>query len=217
MPVVSMQSFADRVEAGQVLAARLAAYRDRDDVLVLGLPRGGVPVASEVARALKVPFDVFVVRKLGVPGHEELAMGAIASGGVRQINHDVVDALGIPANVIDAVAAREQRELERREHAYRGQRPPLALVNKTIILVDDGLATGSTMRAAIMAARQQQPARVIVAAPVGAVSACADLATEADDVVCVRTPEPFVAVGMWYRDFTPTSDHEVRSLLGSDS
>ena len=212
-----MQSFADRVEAGQVLAARLAAYRDRDDVLVLGLPRGGVPVASEVARALKVPFDVFVVRKLGVPGHEELAMGAIASGGVRQINHDVVDALGIPANVIDAVAAREQRELERREHAYRGQRPPLALVNKTIILVDDGLATGSTMRAAIMAARQQQPARVIVAAPVGAVSACADLATEADDVVCVRTPEPFVAVGMWYRDFTPTSDHEVRSLLGSDS
>jgi len=217
MPVVSTQSFADRIEAGQVLAAKLSAYRDRDDVMVLALPRGGVPVAAEVAGALNVPFDVFVVRKLGVPGHEELAMGAIASGGVRQVNRDVVDALGIPENVIDAVAVREQRELERREQAYRGQRPPLSLINKTLILVDDGLATGSTMRAAVMAARQQQPARVIVAAPVGAVSACADLATEADDVVCVRTPEPFVAVGMWYRDFTPTTDHEVRSLLGTDS
>ena len=216
MPVVSMQSFADRVEAGQVLAAKLLAYRDREDVLVLALPRGGVPVAAEVARALDVPFDVFVVRKLGVPGHEELAMGAIASGGVRQINRDVVDALGIPENVIDAVAALEQVELVRREQAYRGDRPPLSLVGKTIILVDDGLATGSTMRAAIVAARQQQPARVIVAAPVGAVSACADLATEADDVVCVRTPEPFVAVGMWYRDFTPTTDDEVRSLLGTE-
>ena len=216
MPVVSMQSFAHRVEAGQVLAAKLLAYRDREDVLVLALPRGGVPVAAEVARALDVPFDVFVVRKLGVPGHEELAMGAIASGGVRQINRDVVDALGIPENVIDAVAALEQVELVRREQAYRGDRPPLSLVGKTIILVDDGLATGSTMRAAIVAARQQQPARVIVAAPVGAVSACADLATEADDVVCVRTPEPFVAVGMWYRDFTPTTDDEVRSLLGTE-
>ena len=217
MPVVSTQSFADRIEAGQILAAKLSAYRDRDDVMVLALPRGGVPVAAEVAGALNVPFDVFVVRKLGVPGHEELAMGAIASGGVRQVNRDVVDALGIPENVIDAVAVREQLELERREQAYRGQRPPLSLINKTLILVDDGLATGSTMRAAVMAARQQQPARVIVAAPVGAVSACADLATEADDVVCVRTPEPFVAVGMWYRDFTPTTDHEVRSLLGTDS
>jgi putative phosphoribosyl transferase len=217
MPVVSTQTFVDRIEAGQVLAGKLTAYRDRDDALVLALPRGGVPVASEVARALNVPFDVFVVRKLGVPGHEELAMGAIASGDVRLVNHDVVDALGIPANVIDAVAARERRELERREHDYRGNRPPLSLINKTLILVDDGLATGSTMRAAVMAARQQQPARVIVAVPVGAVSACADLATEADDVVCVRTPEPFVAVGMWYRDFTPTTDHEVRSLLGNDS
>jgi putative phosphoribosyl transferase len=211
-----MQSFADRVEAGQVLAAKLSAYRDRDDVLVLALPRGGVPVASEVARALNVPFDVFVVRKLGVPGHEELAMGAIASGGVRQLNHDVVDALGIPQNMIDAVAAREQRELERREQAYRGARPPLALINKTIIIVDDGLATGATMSAAIMAARQQHPARVIAAAPVGAVSSCAGLATEADEVVCARTPEPFVAVGMWYRDFAPTTDDEVRSLLGTE-
>jgi putative phosphoribosyl transferase len=217
MPVASMQTFADRVEAGQVLAGRLAEYRDRDDVMVLALPRGGVPVAGEVARALNVPFDVFVVRKLGVPGHEELAMGAIASGGVRQINRDVVDALGIPGTVIDAVAAREQRELERREQAYRGRRAPLALINKTLILVDDGLATGSTMRAAVMAARQQQPARVIVAVPVGAVSTCADLATAADDVVCVRTPEPFVAVGLWYRDFTPTTDQEVRALLGNET
>jgi len=169
-----------------------------------------------VARELGVPFDVFVVRKLGVPGHEELAMGAIATGGVRQVNRDVVDALGIPDNVIDAVAAQEQRELERREQAYRGARPAPALINKTVILVDDGLATGSTMRAAVIAARQQQPARVIVAVPVGAVSTCADLASEADEVVCVRTPEPFVAVGLWYRDFTPTTDHEVRSLLSKE-
>lgn len=216
MPLVSTQAFADRIEAGRLLAARLTAYADRDDVIVLALPRGGVPVASEVARALGVPFDVFVVRKLGVPGHEELAMGAIATGGVRQVNRDVVDALGIPDNVIDAVAAQEQRELERREQAYRGARPAPALINKTVILVDDGLATGSTMRAAVIAARQQQPARVIVAVPVGAVSTCADLASEADEVVCVRTPEPFVAVGLWYRDFTPTTDHEVRSLLSKE-
>ena len=217
VPQVSSQPFRDRVEAGEALAGHLSDYRNRDDVVVLALPRGGAPVAREVARALGVPFDVYVVRKLGVPGHEELAMGAIATGGVRQVNRDVVDALGIPANVIDAVAAREQIELERREQTYRGQRPPLSLKNKTVILVDDGLATGSTMRAAVMAVRQQQPARVIVAVPVGAVSTCADLATEADDVVCVRTPEPFVAVGLWYRDFTPTTDHEVRALLGKDT
>ena len=217
MPLVSTHPFADRIEAGQLLATQLGAYRDRDDVVVLALPRGGVPVASEVARALGVPFDVFVVRKLGVPGHEELAMGAIASGGVRQLNRDVVDALGIPDDVIDAVAAREQLELDRREAAYRGTRRPLSLINKTVILVDDGLATGSTMRAAVMAARQQQPARVIVAVPVGAASSCADLATEADDVVCVRTPDPFVAVGLWYRDFAETTDQEVRSLLGKDT
>ena len=216
MPNVSTQPFRDRVEAGELLAGLLADYRDRDDVVVLALPRGGVPVAREVARALGVPFDVYVVRKLGVPGHEELAMGAIATGGVRQINRDVVDALGIPGNVIDAVAEREQLELERREQTYRGNRGPLLLAGKIVILVDDGLATGSTMRAAVMAARQQQPARVIVAVPVGAPSTCADLATEADAVVCVRTPDPFVAVGLWYRDFTPTTDHEVRTLLGKD-
>ncbi len=217
MPQVSTQPFADRAEAGELLAERLSAYRDRDDVVVLALPRGGVPVAREVARALGVPLDVYVVRKLGVPGHEELAMGAIATGGVRLLNHDVIDALGIPMNVIDAVAARERQELARREQAYRGDRGPIALTNKTVILVDDGLATGATMRAAVMAARQQQPARVIVAVPVGAASTCADLAAEADDVVCVRTPDPFVAVGLWYRDFTPTTDHEVRSLLGKDT
>ncbi len=217
MLLVSTQPFRDRSEAGELLAAKLTEYRDRDDVVVLALPRGGAPVAREVARVLGVPFDVYVVRKLGVPGHEELAMGAIASGGVRQVNRDVVEALGIPANVIDAVAAREQIELERRERAYRGDRAPVALTNKTVILVDDGLATGSTMRAAVMAARQQQPARVIVAVPVGAVSTCAELAGEADEVVCVRTPEPFVAVGLWYRDFTPTTDHEVRTLLGTDT
>ena len=217
MPNVSSQPFRDRVEAGELLAEKLTEYRDREDVVVLALPRGGVPVAREVARALGVPLDVYVVRKLGVPGHEELAMGAIATGGVRQVNRDVVDALGIPASVIDAVAERELRELERREQAYRGNRAPMPLINKTVILVDDGLATGSTMRAAVMAARQQQPARVIVAVPVGAVSTCAGLATEADDVVCVRTPDPFIAVGLWYRDFTPTTDHEVRALLGKDT
>ena len=217
MPQVSTQPFADRAEAGELLAERLTAYRDRDDVVVLALPRGGVPVAREVARALGVPLDVYMVRKLGVPGHEELAMGAIATGGVRLLNHDVIDSLGIPMNVIYAVAARERQELARREQAYRGDRGPIALTNKTVILVDDGLATGATMRAAVMAARQQQPARVIVAVPVGAASTCADLAAEADDVVCVRTPDPFVAVGLWYRDFTPTTDHEVRSLLGKDT
>jgi len=214
---VSSQPFRDRVEAGELLAQSLSHYRDRDDVLVLALPRGGVPVAREVARALGVPFDVYVVRKLGVPGHEELAMGAIASGGVRLLNDEVINALGIPPNAIDAVARSEQIELERREQLYRGNRGPIGLANKTVILVDDGLATGSTMRAAVMAARQQQPARVIVAAPVGAPSTCADLAREADEVVCVRTPEPFIAVGLWYRDFTPTSDREVRSLLGQDA
>jgi predicted phosphoribosyltransferase len=202
------------VEAGEQLADRLRRYADRDDVTLLALPRGGVPVGYQVARALRVPFDVFVVRKLGVPGHEELAMGAIASGGVRLVNHEVVDALGIPDRVIDSVAQAEQAELDRRERLYRDTRPPTNLANKTVILVDDGLATGSTMRAAVQAVRQQRPGRVIVAVPVGAVETCAELGREADEVVCVRMPEPFVAVGLWYRDFTPTSDNEVRALLG---
>ena len=208
------QTFRDRVEAGELLAERLAQFRDRDDVVVLALPRGGVPVAREVARTLGVPFDVFVVRKLGVPGHEELAMGAIASGDVRLLNHEVVDALGIPATVIDSVAHQERIELARREQLYRGNRPPVGLANRVVILVDDGLATGSTMRAAVMAVRQQQPARVVVAVPVGAPATCAELAREADDVICVLTPDPFVAVGLWYRDFTPTTDREVQLLLG---
>jgi predicted phosphoribosyltransferase len=208
------QPFQDRVEAGAQLAERLQQYAFRDDVMVLALPRGGVPVGHEVAGALRLPFDVFVVRKLGVPGHEELAMGAIASGGVRLVNQEVVNALGIPDRVIDSVAKTEQTELARRERLYRDTRPPANLSNKTVILVDDGLATGSTMRAAVQAVRQQHPARVIVAVPVGAVETCAELGREADEVVCVRMPEPFVAVGLWYRDFTPTSDNEVRALLG---
>jgi predicted phosphoribosyltransferase len=197
------------------LGRALGHYRGRDDVVVLALPRGGVPVGHQVARALGAPLDVYVVRKLGVPGQEELAMGAIAGGGVRLLNDEVVNALRIPPIVIDAVAAREQVELERREQLYRGNRGPVALINKTVILVDDGLATGSTMRAAVMAVRQQQPMRVIVAVPVGAPSTCATLAREADEVVCVRSPEPFVAVGLWYLDFTPTTDRDVRILLGA--
>ena len=214
MPQVSSQTFSDRVEAGDALAERLSRFRDHDSVVVLALPRGGVPVGYQVASALQVPLDVFVVRKLGVPGHEELAMGAIASGGVQLVNDDVVGPLGIPASVIDSVARHEQIELERREQSYRGNREPIGLANKTVIIVDDGLATGSTMRAAVKAVRLQQPAKVIVAVPVGAPSTCAELARDADEVVCVRMPDPFVAVGLWYRDFAPTSDQEVRALLG---
>lgn len=197
------------------MAERLVSYRDRSDVVVLALPRGGVPIAHEVASALHVPFDVYVVRKLGVPGHEELAMGAIAPGGVRLINREVVDALGIPPAVIESAAINEQIELDRREQVYRGTRAPLRLAAATVILVDDGLATGSTMRAAVMAVRQQQPARVVVAVPVGASTTCQELAREADEVVCLRTPEPFVAVGLWYIDFTQTSDRDVQQLLES--
>ena len=214
MPQVSSQPFTNRAEAGELLAARFTELADRDDVIVLALPRGGVPVGYEVARSLRVPLDVFVVRKLGVPGHEELAMGAIASGGVRLLNHEVVDALGIPGELIEQVARREAAELERRERLYRGNRAPASLTNKTVILIDDGLATGSTMRAAVAAIRRQEPAGLIVAVPVGAPSTCDEMRDVADDVVCLRTPEPFVAVGLWYRDFSETSDAEVRELLG---
>lgn len=214
MPQVSSQPFTNRAEAGELLAARFTKLADRDDVIVLALPRGGVPVGYEVARSLRVPLDVVVVRKLGVPGHEELAMGAIASGGVRLLNHEVVDALGIPGALIDQVARRESAELERRERLYRGNRPPVSLTNKTVILIDDGLATGSTMRAAATAIRRQEPAQIIVAVPVGAPSTCEEMRDVADDVVCLRTPDPFVAVGLWYRDFSETSDAEVRELLG---
>ena len=217
MPQVSAQPFSNRAEAGALLAAQLSAFAGREDVIVLALPRGGVPVAHEVATALGVALDVFVVRKLGVPGHEELAMGAIASGGVRLVNRDVVDALGIPAGVIDQVADREGLELNRRERSYRGGRPMTPVANKTVLLIDDGLATGSTMRAAIASVRLQHPSSVVVGVPVGAASTCQELGKDADQVVCLRTPEPFVAVGLWYRDFTETSDAEVRALLGRNS
>ncbi|MFL5341307.1 MAG: phosphoribosyltransferase, partial [Gemmataceae bacterium] len=205
--------FRDRTEAGRNLASRLAHYSNAPNLLVLALPRGGVPVGYEVARALNAPLDIFLVRKLGVPGHEELAMGAIASGGVRVLNEDVVRTLGVPNDVIAAVTAQEQRELERRESAYRGNAPPVKVRGKTVILVDDGLATGSTMRAAVKALRRQGPARLVVAVPVGAAATCADFQDETDETICAQTPEPFYAVGMWYQNFAPTTDDEVRELL----
>ena len=205
--------FDDRREAGRILAGLLQRSGERHDVLVLALPRGGVPVAFEVARALGAPLDLFLVRKLGTPGHRELAMGAIASGGVRVLNDDVVRWYGITAADIETVAREEQRELERREAAYREGRAPVPLEGRTIILIDDGLATGSTMRAAVQAVRRRNPARVVVAVPVGAPQTCAELSATADEVVCARTPEPFTAVGEWYVDFDQTSDEEVRQLL----
>jgi predicted phosphoribosyltransferase len=210
---MSPRLFRDRSEAGRLLAARLAQYADRPDVLVLALPRGGVPVGYEVARALHVPMDVFIVRKLGVPGHEELAMGAVATGGVRVLNDQVVAGLGIPGYVIDAVAKWEQQELERRERLYRGNRPPPDVRGKTVVLVDDGLATGSTMLAAARALRLQGPSKIVVAVPVASRDTCELLREEVDEVVCAVTPEPFYAVGLWYQDFSQTSDEEVRELL----
>jgi erythromycin esterase-like protein/adenine/guanine phosphoribosyltransferase-like PRPP-binding protein len=207
--------FRDRRHAGRLLAAALASHSSRDDVLVLALPRGGVPVAFEVARVLRAPLDVFLVRKLGAPDQEELAMGAIASGGVRVINDEIVRMLRIDAAQIDAVARREQRELDRRERAYRGDRPEPDMAGKVVIVVDDGLATGATMRAAVQALRARAPAQVIVAVPVGAADTCAMLRREADAVVCLHRPDPFVGVGAWYDDFGQTTDEEVRELLAS--
>ncbi len=205
--------FRDRSEAGRLLAAKLTAYANRPDVLVLALPRGGVPVAYEVARALDAPLDVFLVRKLGVPGYEELAMGAVATGGVSVLNDQLVRALQIPDYVIDAVAAWEQNELARRERVYRDDRPQPDVRGRTVILVDDGLATGSTMLAAVKALRQRQPARIVVAVPTASPVTCAEMRNEADDVVCAITPEPFYSVGLWYQDFSQTTDEEVRELL----
>jgi len=208
-----LRPFRDRNEAGRLLATKLAAYANRPDVVVLALPRGGVPVAYEVAVALGAPLDVFLVRKLGVPGYEELAMGAVATGGVRELNDQVVDRLRVPSYVIDAVAAREQQELTQRERLYRGGRPPPSVRGRTVILVDDGLATGATMHAAVKALRQQQPARIVVAVPTAATETCDELKAEADEVICAITPDPFHAVGRWYEDFSQTTDEEVRDLL----
>jgi putative phosphoribosyl transferase len=205
--------YRDRTEAGNYLAAQLAQYTNRDDVLVLALPRGGVPVAFEVAKALRAPLDIFLVRKLGIPGHEELAMGAIATGGVRVLNDEVVEYLRIPSRVIDSVAADELRELERRERAYRGNRPEPEVRAKTVILVDDGLATGSTMRAAAAALRQQNPARIVVAVPVSAPETCDEYRMGVDEIICAATPARFLGVGKWYEDFSQTTDEEVRDLL----
>jgi len=207
------QAFNDRRHAGRVLASRLTRFAGRDDVIVLGLPRGGVPIAYEVASRLGAPMDVFLVHKLGTPGHRELAMGAIASGGVRVLNQDVVQWYGISDAAIESVAREEQEELERRERAYRDNRPAPVLEKRTVILIDDGLATGSTMRAAVHAVREHRPARVVVAVPVGARQTCAELAAVADEVVCATTPEPFSAVGQWYLNFDQIDDNEVRELL----
>jgi putative phosphoribosyl transferase len=205
--------FRDRVHAGQLLAHQLKAYTDRRDVLILALPRGGVPVAREIARSLHAPLDIFLVRKLGAPGQEELAMGAIASGGVRVLNDDVVQALHVPPRVIDLVTARELRELARREDLYRGGRPGPDVAGKTVILVDDGLATGSSMRAAIAALRQAKPKRIVVAVPIAAAPTCKELGEEVDEIVCLHSPEPFYSVGFWYEDFSQTGDEEIREML----
>jgi predicted phosphoribosyltransferase len=209
------QVYRDRRHAGQVLAQRLTDFTDKPDVIVLALPRGGVPVAFEVAQALHAPLDVFIVRKLGVPGREEYAMGAIASGEVCVLNHEVVDWLGISQASIDAVLQAERLELARREHLYREAKPVPSLHARTVLLIDDGLATGSTMRAAIRACRQQQPRHLVAAIPVADADVCESLRNEADEVVCASTPEFFQAVGRWYDDFSQTSDDEVRALLAA--
>ncbi|EEF62759.1 phosphoribosyltransferase [Pedosphaera parvula] len=205
--------FSDRTEAGQILATRLRYLADRPDVVVLALPRGGVPVGFEVAEELHVPLDIFVVRKLGVPGHEELAMGAIASGGIRVVNEKVVDMLGISEQLIMQAAEQEWSELQRREMLYRNGKPPAHIQGKIAILIDDGLATGASMRAAVLALRQQRPAGIIVAVPVAAPETCAAFETEVEQTVCLETPEPFYAVGLYYRHFPQVSDEEVREMI----
>lgn len=205
--------FVDRREAGAVLAAHLQRFANRDDVVVLALPRGGVPVGYEVARSLGAPLDVFVVRKLGLPGHPELAMGAIASGGIRVLNEDVLESHPVLQASLDAVTRAQRIELDRREHAYRAGRPYTAVEGRTVILVDDGLATGSSMQAAVQAVRRLRPARIVVAVPVGARQTCESLREAADQVVCPFVPEPFHAVGLWYADFSQTTDEDVRQFL----
>jgi putative phosphoribosyl transferase len=207
------ERFRDRTEAGQRLAAKLSTYANRSDVLVIGLPRGGVPVAAEVAKALHAPMDICLVRKLGVPSHKELAMGAIASGGVRVLNYDVLSWLKISSKTIDEVAARELRELQRRDRAYRGDRLPPEVRDRTVILVDDGLATGSTMRAAIAVLKEQHPQRMVLAVPVAAPDTCREMEELVDEVVCVMTPDPLYAIGLWYENFAQITDTEVYELL----
>jgi len=205
--------FANRFNAGKRLAQELIEYKGRDDVILLALPRGGVPVAYEVARALDAPMDIFLVRKLGVSGKEELAMGAIASGGVRVLNAEILLALNISEKDVNEAVQRETRELQRREHEYRGDRPYLNLRDKTVILIDDGLATGASMRAAVEGVRTQHPAKIIVAVPTGSIEACQPMEQVADEVLCEQTPQPFYGVGMWYDDFAQISDDQVRELL----
>ena len=208
-----MMIFTDRAQAGRMLAERLKSYANRKDVTVLGIPRGGVPVASEIAETLEVRLDVFVARKLGVPGQEELAFGAIASGGVRVLDTEIIEAIGISKTTIEEVSARERRELDRREHLYRGARAPLDVAGRAAILVDDGIATSSSLRAAISALRHLQPARLVVAAPVAPLATYQRLRQEVDDLVCVDTPKSFRAIGEFYEDFSQITDQEVADLL----
>jgi putative phosphoribosyl transferase len=208
-----MAQFRDRRDAGRILAQRLSAYAGHPDVLILALPRGGVPVAYEVAMALSAPLDIFIVRKLGLPGHEELAIGAIASGGIRVLNDDIIRVLNIPKEVINIVAQRELQELQRREKNYRGDRPAPEVRERTVILIDDGLATGASMRAAVAGLRTQHPARLIVAVPTAAPETCEAFEAEVDEIICAITPEPFYGVGRWYEDFSQTTDEEVRAFL----
>ncbi len=205
--------FRDRTSAGQRLAAKLLSYANRSDVLVIGLPRGGVPVAAEVAKVLHAPMDICLVRKLGIPSHKELAMGAIASGGVQVLNDDILSWLKISSKTIDEVAACELRELQRRDRIYRGDRPPLEVRSRTLILVDDGLATGSTMRAAVSALKKQHPQRIVVAVPVATTDICQQMREIVDEVVCVMTPDPLYSIGFWYMNFAQTTDAEVCELL----
>jgi putative phosphoribosyl transferase len=208
-----MIRFRDRREAGKRVAQELLHYANRSDVLILALPRGGVPVAYEVALALNAPLDVFIVRKLGLPGQEELAIGAIASGGIRVLNEDIIRLLRIPEEVIARVARHEQQELERRERLYRGDRPAPEIRDRTVILIDDGLATGASMRAAIAGLRAQNPGRIVVAVPTAAPETCAEFESQVDEIVCAITPEPFLGVGRWYEDFSQTTDEGVRLFL----
>ncbi|WP_071189736.1 phosphoribosyltransferase [Trichormus sp. NMC-1] len=212
-----IKRFRNRTEAGQILASHLIKYANSKDLLVLGLARGGVPVAFEVAKALNAPLDVCIVRKLGVPGHEELAMGALASGGIKVLNYDVINSLGIDWERIRAVAAEELQELQRRDRTYRGNIPPINVKNKTVILIDDGIATGSSIRAAIAIIKQQQPAKIVVAVPVAPPSTYEELRLEVDEIVCLQIPADLSAIGIWYEDFSQTTDDEVRELLAKQS